>query len=402
MKIKVVASELVDSDIEMVSLVRHGANRCAFKILKTDEEPSIKDRIGNFLNLNSEDAAITAFFIKNDALERVLPIFKAAGFKGTPDQFEGVSILKVSNSDTKAVFQLSESVAVGINQPVKSVADEGIVKAHAVVIGADGFYPGVHLSTTTLDSIVWNLLNSNDENLQTDRLEKTEAMLASFRKYVGSLLQVLPKEIFKIEGALRDLDKDKDTGTDSMKVAKLTEVASGDLEGIELSGDVKKAAAADVTPAPVVETPPVIEVAKEAADPCAGMTDEEKTAYKKKQAEDEEEEEVDFGKSVIKALEAVNSTLKGLQETVTKTQEETKTLADRMGTVEELAKATSIKAGKPVVVVNKSEDSDLALDALGGARTRGQSKVRFSKDGIVRDSLWDGLFEELETFRPSS
>jgi hypothetical protein len=38
MKIKIKATELVDGEIEYVSLVKHGANRSPFKIIKMDEE----------------------------------------------------------------------------------------------------------------------------------------------------------------------------------------------------------------------------------------------------------------------------------------------------------------------------------------------------------------------------
>ena len=37
MKIKIKATELVDGEIEYVSLVKHGASRSPFKIIKADE-----------------------------------------------------------------------------------------------------------------------------------------------------------------------------------------------------------------------------------------------------------------------------------------------------------------------------------------------------------------------------
>jgi hypothetical protein len=252
MKIKVVANELVDSDIEMVSLVRHGANRCAFKLLKTDDTQTLSDKLGDFLHLNSGDPKITAFYIKKAATEAVLPILKTAGFAGETQTFEGVNILKVSDGATKSVFQLTDSVAVGIDQPVKLIADEGIVKAHAVVVGTDGFYPGIGLATTTLDSVVWNLLNSNGDQASPDRLEKTESMLASFRKYVGTLLRVLPKEVLQVEGALRSHEISKEAGTDMQKATKLVEAVSGDLDILKAD-----AAAATTEVAAVVEEPKI-------------------------------------------------------------------------------------------------------------------------------------------------
>jgi uncharacterized coiled-coil protein SlyX len=263
-------------------------------------------------------------------------------------------------------------------------------------MGAEGFFPSIGLATTTLDSIVWNLLNSQDESITPDRLEKTEAMLASFRKYVGSLLKVLPKEILKVEGALRSLEIEKDAGTDMSKAGKLTEAVAGDLDGINVAAiataEITKTEVADVVdPVKLVTTETVV------ADAAVAVA---KDAATEVVAEVAVVAAPDMA-AVLSAIEGLNSTLKGLQETVTKTQDETKTLAERMGTVEQLAKEATAKANKPVVVVNKSEDNDFALSSLGSAR-RPEVKTRFTKDGSMGDSLWDGLFGELEDFRPSS
>ena len=62
--IKMIASELVDGEIEFISLVKHGANRSPFKIVKTEESPARPSWADTLALLNQAVAKTTAVTAK--------------------------------------------------------------------------------------------------------------------------------------------------------------------------------------------------------------------------------------------------------------------------------------------------------------------------------------------------
>lgn len=395
MKVKVVANELLDTDIEMVSLVRHGANRVPFKILKSEdpEKSSLGGKLQSFFSLGRGGFNVTAYFIRKDAAEALLPVLKAEGVDvSRAVESEGVTVVAVSDLKARGFIQLNDALAVAVDQPIREFSDESIVKAYAEGIGLSDFAPGVSLSVRGLADTVWTILNASDgAESRDERVAKVDTMLASFRKYITSLAKALPEQVFKIEAATRALIKSEDA---TMPQGKLNEVVPGDLDGL-----VKTEA-----PAPAVE--PKVEVAKaeEAAPPAAPAEAPAFTpcgecqtpeACTKAGACAAKAAAVKSEDPVLKALEALSAKVDSIAKAVEDQKTITDGLAAKVGEAESLAKSATSTV-ETTTVVRKGEDIDLALSSLGGRNPERTREVR--KTG---EELWGGLFPELDNFRPS-
>jgi hypothetical protein len=410
MKIKVLANELVDTDIEMVSLVKHGANRCPFKVLKAEdsEPPTIRERLSKLLDLSTDTPKIVAFFIRKGAEISALPILRASGFENAvASEMDGAMVVPVREGEVEAIFQLSDDVAVGMDREVPTLSKEAIVKAHADRIGTGGIYPSLGQAFDALATDVWNLLNTNSESPVVDRVEKVDHTLISFRKYLDMISKTLPDEVFKIEGALRSLNSNSgNAGTSDMPTskAKLTEAVAGDLDGLE-------------TPITKADSEPDDdETAEDNAVVAAGEAAPESEDVKKDEApkppadaSPEPKAEATDGTSspdavlnvkVVDALTQIAAVLKSVQADVAQQRDLTKRLETQVADVANFAKAVEERVTTTPTIVNKSDDLDLALSSLGGASNRSRrTRGEVEKGDYMGDSLWDGLFKDLDSFR---
>lgn len=71
MKVKVVANEVVDGEVDFISLVKHGANRSPFKIVKADEVKLDLNAFKALANLNAEQDSRTAVSKQVSVSDRV-------------------------------------------------------------------------------------------------------------------------------------------------------------------------------------------------------------------------------------------------------------------------------------------------------------------------------------------
>jgi len=383
MKVRVVANEIMDCDIEMVSLVRHGANRCAFKVLKSeDDKPAtLADRLQSFFTIAKGEFTVTAYFIRKDATDALLPVLKAAGVDTSRvSEADGVTRVTLSDDQPRGYVQLTSALAIAVDQPIKEFSDESIVKAYAEGAGLSDFAPGVHLAVDGLAGAVWSLLNSNEvEGQRDERIAKVDSMLASFRKYITSLARMLPSQVFKVEAAARAVH----TEDADMPKGKLDEAVAGDLDGLPIEAVTKTdAAVAAVTTDTITITTPVVAKVEEAA-PAVTSTEEPAV-------------QPDALASILKALDSINSKVDGLAKSIEDQKSVTDTLAAQVAEATEvLEKAEDVV--RRTTVVNHGADMDLALSSLGG------SDVRKPRPTVAKadEEKWGNLFSDLSTFRPS-
>lgn len=380
-KVKIVANELLDTDIEMVSLVRHGANRCPFKVLKSDDESPVSklgDKLQSFFSIAKGEFSVTAYFIRKDAADSLLPILKAEGVDtSNVSESEGVTVVTLSNASARGFIQLTDALAIAVDQPIKEFSDESIVKAYAEGVGLSGFAPSVNLAVSGLAESVWSLLNSNEVlGEREDRIAKVDTMLASFRKYITSLARMLPAQVFKVEAAVRAVQ----TEDADMPKGKLDEAVVGDLDGLPTEPVTKTDAEAPVTPSVVTKTAEEVKVEPTAAAEKPPVTEDKPDALA----------------SILKALDAINSKVDGLAKSIEDQRSVTDTLAAQVAEATEvLEKAEDSR--RSTTVVRMGADMDLALSSLGGSDSRTPRKTI----GKADEEKWGNLFSDLDTFRPS-
>jgi hypothetical protein len=375
MKVKVVANELVDTDIEMVSLVRHGANRCPFKVLKSDEPPSFKERVDEFFSIGRGDCSVVAFFVRKDAAEKVLPLLKSEGIDiEKSEEADGVIAISVSDATPRGFIQLNDVLAVAVDQPLKEFANESVVKAYAESVGLQGFAPGVDMAVRGLADGVWSLLNSTETGPRTERVAKVDTMLASFRKYITSLAKLLPEAVFKAEAVTKAVAEEFEMNLKG----KLSEAVPGDLDGLAKSEEVVAPVAEQAAPVAEVEKTEEVAAAAEAPAVEAAAAAPDMTEV--------------LASVVAKALAPITAKIDALATDVDRQREVTASLLAKK---EQVAKAERTAAAR-VTHVDASANIDIALSNLGGTSRPGAKAVVKSADEV-----WTGLFGDLDSFRPA-
>lgn len=250
-KVTVEANELKNGKIEKISLVRNGAIRQPFKILKTEEIPAEEQTLGGkvrkfFGASDSEAAEVAALFIRKSAAAKWLPIVKQNGFRAEKEHAEvdgEILVLKQEsyNGEEGSLIALTPDVAVMLNTVVKGFDPYSSSASFDENVKASAFYPGMMHAMESLAETVWNVLNesSDPEEAQASVAKQVKA----FGNYVNSMVKELPGSVFKMEhegltkGFASSNVSVSNTETSSaeeedMSNTILKEAAPGDLDGL--------------------------------------------------------------------------------------------------------------------------------------------------------------------------
>lgn len=291
-KVTVEANELKNGKIEKISLVRNGAIRQPFKILKTEEIPQDHDSVGDklvkfFSNERNHEAAIAALFVRKSAAAKWLPIIKANGFRAEKEHAEidgDMVILKQEGyveDNEGSLIALTPDVAIKLTDVVKGFDPYSTTSSFDDNVKASAFYPGMYHAMESLADTVWNVLNEA-ESPET-AAEAVTKQVKAFGSYVNNLVKELPGSVFKMEhqsltkefaGSNVSISNPENVteGEDDMSNTVLKEAAPGDLDGL-----LDDAAAADAALAKADEA---AEEAVETAEEVAKGEETEETVEK--------------------------------------------------------------------------------------------------------------------------
>lgn len=251
-KVTVEANELKNGKIEKISLVRNGAIRQPFKILKTEEIPQEHESVGSklkkFFGSEDDEARVAALFVRKSAAAKWIPLIKANGFRAEKDHAEvdgDMVILKQESFDADvegSLVALTPDVAIMLNRVVKGFDPYSSSASFDENVKASAFYPGMYHAMESLADTVWNVLNNSDDPEQA--AADVAKQVKAFGNYVNGLVSELPGSVFKMEheGLTKafassnvsdsiaiNVTKDED---ENMSTTVLKEAAPGDLDGL--------------------------------------------------------------------------------------------------------------------------------------------------------------------------
>lgn len=201
MKIKMQGSELRKVDIEFLSLVKRGANRAPFKVVKS-EGGGITGAVRKYFQMGDANPSVVAVFVEQDALERTVPNLAKAGFDISKGELleEGAMLFKqVGFEDCKAVVMVKSEKSVGF--AVANVAKYADCFAGSLSfdenVAQSGFYPGLNTAIGALQSTICNILSDSDDG--GEALSQVQGEIKAFADYVTQMLKALPEEVWKFE-----------------------------------------------------------------------------------------------------------------------------------------------------------------------------------------------------------
>jgi hypothetical protein len=137
MKVKIQANELHDADVTQISLVKHGAMRSPWKIIKTEDlpDPDTEQKETGFLASvfkhfapAPDDVQIAAIYVKGDMDEYVKLLSEAGLVAGHSEPLsDGVTLIKTDAYTDDNLFPLSinEDVILGLTGATELVEKMG-------------------------------------------------------------------------------------------------------------------------------------------------------------------------------------------------------------------------------------------------------------------------------------
>jgi len=211
-KVVIQARELSEMDVNIISLVKRGANRIPFRIVKSDGEPTMN--ISNLFVWKDEtklDPAVVAVVLAKSADQEVYTKALAdGGFEVdhvTEGENESVTLMFTKSDEMKdaVALKISDEVAlivVGVEKGLLAFPDsnsfiENITKA--------GFAPSYHIANEILNETVGNIIFSEGDAAETK--EAVQKAISDFGGYIDAILSTIPVQAFKAEEIVVEVEK---------------------------------------------------------------------------------------------------------------------------------------------------------------------------------------------------
>jgi hypothetical protein len=326
-KVTIQARELSDMDISRISLVKRGANRIPFRIVKSSDGES------NMLDLTKlffakKDAAVLPAVIaialaKGADVEAYTKALTEAGFEvDHVNETDDANTLMFTKSDDLAdmvAYKISDDcvlVIEGITKGIQAWPDsnsfvENITKA--------GFAPSYRIANEILSETVGNIMFSEGDADETKAA--VSKALSDFSGYVEAVMSTIPVQAFKAEAAIITVEKgmlNEQVTADSLKAKAKEDKKKG-----------KKAPAAEAESTDETETKSETESSETVAETTGDDVVAEKTG--------DAEAETDSNAELVTALAGLTEAVGAIKSSVDSVEEK---LSTRMDGLEKQVKKT--------------------------------------------------------------
>jgi hypothetical protein len=207
MKVLVKGSELTNADINFISLVKRGANRSPFKVIKADDDPdtSIVGAVKGLFRMSEPDPTVVAVFVKKENYDTVKEHLEKSGFniKDASESDDVVLVKQEGFADCKQalMLQLSPNVVMAIGNIAKHAETFNGSMEFDSEVKQTGFYPGISKSTDALRDTLFAI--ATDEVNKTDISGRMQMACDACGKYLSEISKALPPEVWKFESLRR-------------------------------------------------------------------------------------------------------------------------------------------------------------------------------------------------------
>lgn len=231
-KLQIEANELTGTDVNFVSLVKRGANRLPFRIVKEDNEMGIDlskiHRI--FRKTDSAPAVVAAVVRKGADLKAVKTRLIKAGLSvAAMEEKDGVIVFKQPNVEgfDEGVLKLDDDIGLvvsGIAKAFDSFDTKSLTFSD--LFATEGFYPSLHMAKDMLGYTVGNIMQKAETAGQA--AEMISKAVDEFKAYVTALAASIPQHAFKA---------DVERVSKSMTVNLHINAPSSNIEGSPTNGN---------------------------------------------------------------------------------------------------------------------------------------------------------------------
>ncbi|CAA2141486.1 hypothetical protein [Hyphomicrobium sp. ghe19] len=203
-KQQISATELVNTEVNFVSLVKRGANRIPFRITKEDQNMIDLHKIGRAIFKMAEPKidVVGVILQKGADLDKVNAVLKAAGLDAdalVKSEKDGVVTLAKADAPTGSVLKVSDEVALVVTADLqKSFSGVDFTSwSFGEVLATEGYFTGVCTSVDVLKSTVANILH--EATSSSEAAAAVGKAVDEMKNYLISLTGGLPVQAFKAD-----------------------------------------------------------------------------------------------------------------------------------------------------------------------------------------------------------
>jgi len=210
-KVTIQARELSEMDVSRVSLVKRGANRIPFRIVKSDGESTMSLNLSNlFLRKREILPSVIAVVLQPDAdVELYSKALVEAGFEvdhvEETDEANTLMLKADSIPEDVTLYKVSAGAALviaGIQKGLQTFPDSN---DFAENIASAGFLPSFRVGHQILGETIGNIVFSEGDAAET----KSAVMKAlnDFSGFIEGVMSAIPEEAFKCEDVVLAVEK---------------------------------------------------------------------------------------------------------------------------------------------------------------------------------------------------
>ncbi len=194
-----VASELVDADVQFISLVPKGANRIPFRLFKSEEGKSVFDLQALFAK-NEAKPVITSILVSKDAdLALETTRIQEAGFTtADAETVDGGTVfhqVRQSEDTGQLVMKVDDSVAISMTVRKGFNPCDLKTTSFADLFAKEGVIPNIFGATDALIDVIFNIL-MGETSTPDDAAGLTKKAIAEFSKVITGLIANIPADAF--------------------------------------------------------------------------------------------------------------------------------------------------------------------------------------------------------------
>lgn len=355
-KVIIQARELSEMDVNIISLVKRGANRIPFRIVKSDGESTMNLTKIFFAKAPVTPALVGLALAKSADQEAYTKALAEGGFEVdhvTEGDNESVSLMftKSDEMEDAVAFKITDDAALivtGVEKGLMAFPDsnsfiENITKA--------GFAPSYRIANDILTETVGNIIFSEGDADETKG--QVQKAIEDFGGYIDAILSTIPVQAFKAEEIVVEVEKGLlNTPAKAPKKAAKKKPAKEAVKQEDGEDEEDEDAVAD-------DDAGADESGAEAE--AEESSDESEAVEKEPIAEDESSEDETQAEGSDDAIAAMTKSLTGIAESIaelkTSQTETMKELSDRMTDLEAKVKKTDEALAGTVNSEEAEEDS---------------------------------------------
>lgn len=220
-KLTITANELVGTDADFVSLVKKGANRIPFRIIKEDQTDMIDlHSIAKTALAKSaaptKPAVLAVVVAKTDNMDSIKAALVAAGLSvEKAEEKDGITVFKqegVSDANPQTM-KLNDEVALIVTGMQKGFESwDWQSTSLKDMFSTEGFYPSMWLGLDLLGATFGNIMQKAENPAEAK--EQLSKAVDEFKSWLESLSGSIPEHAFKAEQLLKANDWGDEEVTD--------------------------------------------------------------------------------------------------------------------------------------------------------------------------------------------